>query len=554
MKLSQSTGATRVTARKADRAGDTAGSGRVIVGHVARRARRGAIIWGTVFGMFVLSTAEAFIKGYPTRAERIQLARSLQGFALLLGLPRHADTVAGFASWRVLTAVALIGAIWGLLTSTSLLRGEEEAGRWDLLLAGPVSRRGATARALLGLGAALGMLFLPTALLTLAVGRLPGTRFPVGGSLLFAVALVCGAAMFLAVGALTSQLSATRGQAVTLGAALLGATYITRMVADSRTSLGWLRWLTPLGWLEELRPLTGPQPLALVPILGLVLACSGGAVFLAGRRDVGASILPDGGILPKDARWVVGPLSLAVRLSTASGLAWMGGIGALSALEGALARSTTSVLSQSPTIIAALGRLGVRREAEAFLGIAFFFVAVALAVFSAGQVVALREEEASGRLENLLVQPLRRITWLASRLGVALTLLLLTGLGAGLCAWLGLESQHLRLALPTLLAAGLNATVPGVVVLGAGALVFGVHPRLSAAASYGVVAWSFLADLVGSFVRGSTLVRDSSLFTHLALAPAAKPDWGTAAVLVLLGFGAAIVGAVAFRRRDVQYG
>lgn len=552
MKGSPSIARGRESARTADRARDTAGSGWAIVGHVARRARRGALIWGLVFGLFVLSTAQAFLKGYPTRAERAQLARSLQGFALLLGLPHRADTVAGFTSWRVLTAIALIGAVWGLLTSTGLLRGEEEAGRWDLLVAGPVSRRGATARALLGLGVALGMLFLPTLLLTVAAGRMPGVRFPLGGSLLFAVALVSGAAMFLAVGALASQLSATRGQAIMLGAAFLGGSYVARMVADARNSLGWLRWLTPLGWLEELRPLTDPQPLALVPILGLVLACSAGAVSLAGRRDVGASILPDRGGGAQNAGWIVGSTSLAIRLSTASALAWTLGIGTLAALEGALARSATSVLGESPTIVAALGRLGVRKEAEGFLGVAFFFVAVALAVLAAGQIAAISEEEASGRLENLLVQPLQRVDWLVSRLGVALALLVLAGLSAGLGTWLGLASQHLRLALATLLAAGLNAAVPGVVVLGAGVLVFGIHPRFSAAASYGIVAWSFLADLLGSFVRGSTTVRDASLFTHLALAPAAKPDWGTDAVLVLLGLGATFVGAVAFRRRDVQ--
>jgi len=36
------------------------------------------------------------------------------------------------------------------------LRGEEEAGRWELLLVGPTNKRGTTAQALLGLGGAFG--------------------------------------------------------------------------------------------------------------------------------------------------------------------------------------------------------------------------------------------------------------------------------------------------------------------------------------------------------------------------------------------------------------
>ena len=71
-------------------------------------------------------------------------------------------------------------------------------------------------------------------------------------------------------------------------------------------------------------------------------------------------------------------------------------------------------------------------------------------------------------------------------------------------------------------------------MLGAGVLVFGLRPRLSAVAAYGIVVWSFLVDLLGSLVKGSDWLRDSSLFSHMALAPAAKPDWGTAAIVVLL--------------------
>ena len=47
----------------------------------------------------------------------------------------------------------LLGAVWGLLTSTRLLRGEEDGGRWELLLAGRTTRRRAAAQALAGLGA-----------------------------------------------------------------------------------------------------------------------------------------------------------------------------------------------------------------------------------------------------------------------------------------------------------------------------------------------------------------------------------------------------------------
>jgi ABC-2 type transport system permease protein len=525
----------------------------VIAGHAIQVALRAAVIWGIVFGLWTLATIEAFLKGYPTLASRLQLATSLQAFAIILGVPHHAETVAGFTMWRVLTAIFLIGGIWGLLTSTDLLRGEEDAGRWELLLAGPTTKRRATAQILVGLGVALTAMFVVTTLLVLAAGRLPGARFSTTGSLLFGAALVSGAATYLAVGALTSQLSATRSQAATLAAVVLGGSWIVRMVADSSNSLSWLRWATPFGWVEELRPLRDPQPVALAPIAALVVVCAGLAIVLAGSRDLGASVLPQGEGRRGSTWWLVGLITLAVRTSTITGLSWLVGVAGYAAMFGYLARSAVSMLSSSPAIVAVLGRLGVRAAILGFLGFALLFADVGIALLAASQIGAIRSEEATGRLDNLLVRPVSRIGWLASRLVVSLALIALVGVAAGLGTWFGATSHHVYVALPTLLEAGLYVSVPGIFVLGTGTLVFGLRPRLSAGASYAIVVWSFLVDLLGSLVKNADWLKDSSLFTHLKLAPAEKPDWGTAAIVAGLGIAAVVIGVIAFQRRDIEY-
>src|ERR1051326_7117915 len=102
-------------------------------------------------------------------------------------------------------------------------------------------------------------MFALTAVFTVVAGRIPGARFPLDLSILYAVSLVSGAAMFLAIGALASQLAANSSQATLLGSAVLGLSFVIRLIADATSGLGWLRWLSPLGWLEELRPLRDPQ-------------------------------------------------------------------------------------------------------------------------------------------------------------------------------------------------------------------------------------------------------------------------------------------------------
>jgi len=248
------------------------------------------------------------------------------------------------------------------------------------------------------------------------------------------------------------------------------------------------------------------------------LGCAGLTFLLAGRRDLNASLLQESEGRLGDTRWLRGPTSLALRLSGPTALAWLSGIVAFSALFGSVARSTADVLGSSPTFTAALGRLGVRAATEGYLSFALFLVDVLIAVFAASQIGAIRDEEAAGRLDNLLCRPVPRAWWLGGRLCVSLCVVVLAGLLAGFGAWLGATTHHTYAALPNLLAAGLNATIPGIFVLGAGALVFGVRPHFSAAAAYAVVAWSFLIDLLGSLFKGLDWLRDSSVFTYLKLA------------------------------------
>jgi ABC-2 type transport system permease protein len=359
--------------------------------------------------------------------------------------------------------------------------------------------------------------------------------------------------MFLAVGALASQVAATRGQAVRLSAVVLGVSYLVRMLADSRASLGWLRWLSPLGWIEELHALRNPQPVALVPIVALIIGCCVVALLLAERRDLGASLLHEGSVRWHETAWIGGTVRLAVRLTQSSAIAWLIGTAGLAFMMGAVARSASSILTASPAIAAALGRLGIGKATEGYISVAFLLFSVLLAVLAGAQIAAIRDEEAAGRLDNLLVRPVSRALWLIGRLAISLALLVLVGQVLGLMTWLGASSQRVGVSLPILLAAGLNATTPAVFVLGLGALVYAFRGSLAAPAAYAIVTWSFLVNLLGSFLKSLDWLRQTSLYTHIALMPSASPDWGSAAVLVGLGVVAALLGVTAFQRRDVEY-
>ena len=160
----------------------------VVARLVGRRAVRSVIVWGIAFGLYVVASVSGYAKTYSTAASRAQLARRLGsnvGFEALIGPARHLETVAGFAAWRCMGVLSLVGAVWALLASTRLLRGEEEAGRWEMLLAGQTTRRRAAALGLAGLAAGWAALWAITAIVTLAEGRAAQPHFSLSASAFF---------------------------------------------------------------------------------------------------------------------------------------------------------------------------------------------------------------------------------------------------------------------------------------------------------------------------------------------------------------------------------
>lgn len=531
------------------------GAGHVIFRRAARTTARAGAIWGAVFALYVVASVEGFISTYPTAASREQLANSLgsnAGLQALFGVPKRIDTVAGFTSWRTLAVLVIVGGIWGILASTRMLRGEEEAGRWELLLAGATTRGRATADALAGLGVGVATLWAITAATVLAAGRAHDAQFSFTASLFFATALAASALLFMAVGALCSQLAATRRQAAGLAAAVLGVAFVLRMVADSGTTLRWLRWTTPLGWINALEPLVHSNALPLVPIVAATVGLGGAAIALAARRDIGGSVLPDRDSAPARTRLLGGPIGLTTRLVRGTTIAWIVGVGATGLLIGLVARAAGDAIASSNAfarIQASFG--GHAAGATAYLGIAFVIMSALVSTQAAALVAATREEEAEGHLDNLLVRGVSRLRWLASRLAVSVAVLVAVGLVAGVTAWLGAASQHAGVSFTSVVEAGVNVVPTGIVVLGLGAFAQSVAPRATAPVAYGLVVWSFLIEIVGGVVNANHWLLDLSLFHHVAPAPAADPRWLTNAVLVAVGLALAATGAAIFRRRDI---
>jgi ABC-2 type transport system permease protein len=528
--------------------------GSVVVLVTARKAARSGVLWGLIFGVAIASSEVSYGKIYTNSGQRDALAAtygSNKAMSALFGPAPQLQTVGGFTAFKISMTLMVLGAVWGLLTSTRLLRGEEDSGRWDLLLAGLTTRRRGAAQAVGGLAVGALTLWMTTAIIIVLSGQTSNIRIGAGSSLFFALAMVATAVMFLVVGALTSQLAATRRQAASFGAALLGVSYALRLIADAGVGFHGLIWVSPLGWVEELQPLTSPQPLAFLPIVGFSALLAIGTVSLAGRRDVGKSIVPDRVHARAHLRLLFGPTGLAIRMQRASVIGWWVSISLSALLFGLIARSAGATLSGSTEeVLSKVGATGT--GASAVLGACFLILAVLVAFLAAGQIAAARAEESEGRLDHILIRPVSRTSWLGGRILVAFVFLLVSGVVAALFTWLGTASQHAGVTLTTLLGAGVNLVPPAIVVAGFGVLAFGIRPRLTSIAVYGLLGWSLLIVIVGGIGAINHWVLDTSVFHHMASAPAVPPNWEANGSMTVVGVACALIGGFAFNRRDVQ--
>jgi ABC-2 type transport system permease protein len=505
--------------------------------------------FGVFFLLFAFANPVGYRHSYPTLAERLSFARSFgtnKAVELFYGAPHDLLTVGGFTAWRFGGFAAVPAAIWGVLASVRALRGEEEAGRLELVLAGVVSRRGVYLAVLVAVATA-GLLLG----LAIFAGLLAG-GLPVGGSAYLALATISPAFVFAGVGALASQLASTPRVALELATGFLAACFLLRVVADIGRGTGWLRWATPFGWSEELRAFADPRPaVLLLPALATVTLAAAAAM-IATRRDVGTGLLRERDSARPDLRLLSSPAALAFRLSRGNLIAWLAGVGLFAAVIGVLSTSftTADISANLRKQLQKLGGATITTPAGA-LGFYFLLFVLAISLYACAQLAAIRREEADQQLETLFAFPVGRRHWLLTRLAHACAGAAALALTAGLLAWAGSASQHAHVSLPRLLEAAANCLPTALLFLGLATLAYALLPRASSGIAYGLVTIAFVWELFGSLLGAPHWLLDATPFQHVGLVPA-QPLRATAAVVMLaIAALTATAGIYAFAQRDL---
>lgn len=522
-------------------------------GALTRRAltdgRVRTIAFFYAFAVYSYIQPAGFRSTYPTLADRIAFAHSFAGnvaIRLFYGYPYDPVTIGGYSAWRVGGTLAIAAAAFGVLAAVRALRADEEAGRMEVVLAGPVGRSATFLAAITAIAAAGSLLWLGMTAGYVVAG------LPLIGSAYLALATTSVIAVFAAIGAVVSQLAPTRRVALELAGAGVAVFLLLRVIADTASGAGWLRWATPLGWAEEMRPFAGARPIVVI----LPLVASGLLLYLAARiamtRDLGTGMLPSRDSADPRLRLLANPTAQALRGERSSLLVWASCFAAFAVILGMIAPSISAagITSTIRRQVAKLGS-GSILTPTGYLAFVFIFFILAVTLFVCAQVSAARREEADERLETLLALPVGRLGWLGGRLVLAGAGAVMLALIAGLATWAGAVSQGVNLSLARMLEAGANCLPISLLFLGIAVLAYAAAPRASAGIAYGLVILAFFWYLVGALLGVPKWLVEATPFAHIGFVP--SQPFRVLAALVMTAIGAlAIAVAIAlFRHRDL---
>lgn len=499
-----------------------------------------------------------------TAAERAAFGKSMTQLAsslsLILPTPLGLDTVGGYVGWRSFGGLAIVFAVWALVSASGAARADEERGLVEVVLAASLTRFGWMASRLTGFAAAS---FVAAAIsgLGLIVGTINGGESAnlravlEQASALAALALSCYALTLL-----VCQLTSARIATASAGVVLLSL-FLVNTLSRTFTSLTSVRWLSPFHYYELNHPLVpggglNARGMAVLLLIALLAGAAATAAFVA--RDLGSALVrlpvrsePTTYEPSRNPVWRM-PVLRVLFERRAGLLVWAAGIAFLGAVFVSLTKTVIQPLMSIPALTQFFGGFVQGKLYTSFLG--FFWLSTAellFAAFAIAQVARWSAEDSDGRLEVILSQPQSRAIVIVERATAlafgAAVIAAVSGVVVGIASHnQGMDISSERLAEGSLL------LVPfALVFAAAGSLLASWNPR-AAVGLLGAFAFaSYLTAELGPLFNWPAWVQDFSAFKLFGMPLSSGIDrtgLATMIAIIIIGFGASIL---LMERRDV---
>lgn len=401
--------------------------------------------WGYGMSLLVLELVASTSAITQTAAGRASLTQIASQFAWNAA-PVAVDTPGGYATFKLGVGI-LVVAIWPLLAASRTLRGEEEGGTLDVLLATPQSRTRIAIQKLAAIGTALLGMALVIGIVTWAGGAFFKGGYGFSDALLFGInlALICG--LFGAVAVFVSQFVLERRRAAGWTAGVLLVAIVVDMVHRIWPGTDWISAFSPVYYYNLSKPLVpsyGSSWWAMLVLVALTLALSAAALRLFARRDLNGVVplprwlhVPKFGrapvALPASDRSLWSVYTRGLRASAWSAFWWtvaIAGFAGWMVFAVKQLGSALSAIDSQSAVSSILNKLGGGdvKLTTTLLSAIFVILPVLLMAFAVTQVNRWSSDEEEGRLDLLLATPQPRTRVLLARFGALATATVAIGL------------------------------------------------------------------------------------------------------------------------------
>lgn len=518
-----------------------AGTG-LLVRIALRTGWRSAATWVLGLLSLYLLTGISIAELYDTPEKLATYSASLgESMVMLNGRVAGLDTLGGVLMNEFASIASFAVPVMAIALTARSTRREEETGRLELLLS---ARTGRLAPVTAALVVVAGVFLLLGAGIWAATLPIPVDR---SAAALYSASIVATGWVYAAVTAVLAQVLGHNRTVWAAGMAVAGLTLLTRGIGD--TNENWVSWTSPLGWLGLVRPFGDASLFPLLLAVAMAGALAATALWLSGRRDVGAGMVPARNGPATASRWRASDVGVAVHQHLGALAGWTIGVVALMAMYGALMNVVVEAILANPDLATFLGESPALVDSIAQMLVVF--AGILGAGFALQSLGGLRSEETSGRLEIALATGRSRWSWLATHAGIVAAGSALVVV-AGSAAFAG--SSAIALDDPTvgvrILESGLWQLPAVMVFVGVSSALFGLIPRLQ------VLAWvPFSLAVVVSFM-GPTLQLTAeqmrlSPFTAVGEVLTGAVNSPGVAILLVAAVALVAAGLISFRRRDV---
>jgi ABC-2 type transport system permease protein len=519
--------------------------------------------WG-IAGFSLLAFAVSYVQAVAfyqlaghTADQRAAFAQSMSQLAaqltFILPPPAGLDTVGGYVEWRAFGGLAILFAVWALVSGSGAARGDEERGLVEAILATGITRVGwLCARvAAFAVASLIGALAAGLGLVVGAAGGRESVAF--GPVLEIAVALAALGLSCYALTVLIAQVASARIATALSGAVLL-ILFLTNTLSHTFTWLASWRWLSPFHYYEVNHPLTPGGRLdvpATLTLFAISLVGTGVAAMIFSTRDLGSQLVRwPGRRNPVDYEpsnnpvWRI-PVARSLYERRAGLAMWAAGIAAAAAIFVSLTKTLVQPLLSIPTLSHLFGGFAGGQLYTSFLGYFWLsFAQLLFAGFAIAQVARWSAEDGDGRLELVLSAPHSRASVVVER---AITLAIAAALVAAVSGVAAAVTAHyVAMNVNTeRLAAGTMLLVPfGLVFAAAGSLLAAWNPRAAVGLLGGLAFASYLVNELGPIFKWPAWAEDLSAFKLFGNPLASGVDGSGLSIMiaiVLVGFGASIL-------------